>query len=183
MSHSVSLQVKYNSAVWTQLFLFHRSHMELSCIRGAAKCRHSWGLPTALLCDCDSVTWYDGQASPHSDYCEMFLAPDPSKSVHCDNCTSGPASCICSGNYMCSLDSAQLIDLVFGVTSERSCATLCFDSPDCLYYSWYTPASPSLQDTCTKRTASTTCFSGPSDCIDTDILGSEFPLCYTSGAK
>ena len=34
-----------------------------------------------LLCadtnDCDSVTWYGSNASPHPDYCEMFMFPAP----------------------------------------------------------------------------------------------------------
>ena len=27
--------------------------------------------------DCNFVTWYDGYASPHSNYCEMFLYSEP----------------------------------------------------------------------------------------------------------
>ena len=98
--------------------------------------------------DCDSVTWYDGQASPHPDYCEMFLAPDVSSQIPCSNCTSGPESCTCSGSYTCSLDSDHLVELVFEMTSEIGCAELCFKTPECKHYSWYSPNHPILKETC-----------------------------------
>ena len=46
------------------------------------------------ICDdssnCNAVTWYDGNAKPHSDYCEMFLETHQEELIPCSNCTSGP---------------------------------------------------------------------------------------------
>jgi len=139
--------------------------------------------------ECDSVTWYSGESGPHGgDYCELFASPDPQKEAACENCTSGPDSCVCSGAYTCSLDNDQLVDLIFDVSSELRCAEMSFENADCEYYSWYSPESPTLKNTCAllrgcfERTGSTSCVSGPSNCIDTDVIESDYPLCFTSGS-
>ena len=127
-----------------------------------------------LLCTdsnaCDTVTWYDGYAPTRPYYCEMFLAPDPTSPLQCTNCTTGPKSCLCSGEYSCKLDNDHLIELLMEIPSEIDCAELCFKNTDCKYYSWYSHESPGLKDTCallrgcSERTGNRNCKSGPSDC-------------------
>ena len=45
---------------------------------------------------CKGFTFFDGQASPHDNYCEIFQ--DVQTASSCSNCISGPSSCFCSGN-------------------------------------------------------------------------------------
>jgi len=136
---------------------------------------------------CDKVTWFDSKASPYPHFCSMFIAPDPSTQVVCSNCSSGPESCICSGEYTCSLDSDQLVDLIFGISSELTCASQCFQSSECKYYSWYSPENLVLKDACallrgcSERSVNLNCHSGPGDCTDTDIILAEYPLCFNIG--
>ena len=144
-----------------------------------------------LICadssDCDSVTWFDSKASPYPNYCQMYIAPDPSTQVICVNCSSGPESCICSGDYICSLDSDQLVELIFEITSEVACASQCFQSSECNYYSWYSPNNQGLKDACAllkgclERTGNPNCHSGPMDCSDTEVILPDYPLCFDIG--
>ena len=138
--------------------------------------------------DCDTVTWYDGQASTRPYYCEMFIAPDPTSQLSCTNCTTGPKSCTCSGAFTCSLNSDYLVELIMEITSEIVCAELCFQSSECTFYTWFSLENQVLKDTCallrgcSERKGSSTCKSGPSDCEYRDVLTQQYPLCYKVGS-
>merc|ERR1712013_44064 len=141
-----------------------------------------------LLCEdssnCNSVTWYNSQGSPRDDYCELFPAPHLEEEVPCNNCVSGPQSCTCSSHYECALG-GQLVDLVLDVSTEMECAKECYNRQECLLYTWYSEANPTLQKACALmrgcdgRADNIFALSGPSDCTDAEIPEDQYPLCYT----
>jgi len=118
----------------------------------------------------------------------MFKSPVRHNEVPCSSCISGPESCTCSGAFTCSINSNQLLDMVFSIRSETYCAELCYGLADCMYYSWYSPDNTALKEACAflrdceEPTGSETCRSGPSDCSDIDNLDPGYPQCFNIGS-
>merc|ERR1712179_429561 len=113
--------------------------------------------------DCMAFThWY------MADICSLFS--NTSMPVSCDyTCESGPKECdMCSHrNTTCS---QGVLDITTNTTTETICQQMCYSTPECSTYTWFTPNHPDiprechLYSSCDNTTSCKECVTGPDDC-------------------
>ena len=75
---------------------------------------------------------------------------------------------LCSAEYGCGEEADDLIDVIQHVRTEDICQKLCFEDPDCNYYTWYTDGTCFLLSSCpAPDTACEECHTGPPICPST----------------
>jgi hypothetical protein len=86
--------------------------------------------------ECIAFSWHKESAQFKSQLCELF--PSLGEYIACASCVSGPKSCTCSRNTLCSLHYDFLLDFVLDVPLEEECQDMCAVNPECKWYTWYT---------------------------------------------
>ena len=100
--------------------------------------------------DCVSFTWHKDSPELESMLCELF--PSIGDPTQCSDCISGPKSCTCSNNVICSLHEDYLLDMVKDVSTEEQCQELCRSNPQCSWYTWHSSQAWPFVNTCSLLT-------------------------------
>jgi len=129
---------------------------------------------------CTDFTWFSSAATPMNNLCLLFL--DPSTPIPCNNCISGPVSCVCGGNFACQVDDDNLVDMITSIQNQVICQEHCFQTSMCSFYTYFDAFSHPLKQTCLLFSSCSEidfscqgCSSGPADCRNISFISTSHP--------
>ena len=101
-----------------------------------------------------------------------YLFSETSSPVDCNyECFSGPSECdLCSQQFTCSLSQDDFLAFYPNIPTETYCQYLCYASPQCCRYTWYSEDDPIfskdcyLFKSCDEPVSCAHCSTGPDDC-------------------